>query len=244
MASQGFPTRRIATLVGVSESGYYAWRARPPSPRALRRTWLTRLIHDIHQESGSAYGYRTVRQELGDRYGVDISHTTVEHLMKQAGLRGRPGRLHEKGLREGAPAAGRRWIVDVLPFTTLAGPLYTAVVLDTASHCLIGYSTAPNAQRTLVHHALMAAFTRAAHAEPAAHTGNESLLACSFTERAGVLNCAPARGSVGDWYEHAVAKAFWDTVLRELGDAPSCWSDTHVLKDRLSTIFDRFTRQA
>ncbi|MFE8950604.1 helix-turn-helix domain-containing protein [Streptomyces sp. NPDC007856] len=32
MAAQGFSARRIAALLDVSESGYYAWRARTPSP--------------------------------------------------------------------------------------------------------------------------------------------------------------------------------------------------------------------
>ncbi|MGW4561554.1 IS3 family transposase [Streptomyces sp. NPDC004561] len=243
MASQGFPARRIAALLNVSESGYYAWRTRVPSPRALRRAWLTRLILDIHQESGSAYGYRRVRQELGHRYGIDISHATVELIMKGAGIRGRAGRLHEQAPREGARTPSRCWTVDVLAFTTLQGPLYTAVVLDTASRCLIGWSTAATAHRILVHHALMAAITRAAHAEPAAGTAYKGLLACSFTERAGVLECAPVCGTVADWYDHAVVGSFWDTIHRELRGA-SPWPDTHSLEDRLGQAFDRFTRQA
>ncbi|MGW5251205.1 IS3 family transposase [Streptomyces sp. NPDC004129] len=254
MASQGFPARQITLLLKVSESGYYAWRASAPSPRALRRTWLTRLILDIHQESGSTYGYRRVRQELGHRYGIDISHSTVELIMKEAGIRGRAGRLHEQAPQEAARTPRRRWTVDVLTFTTPQGPLCTAVVLDTASHRLIGWSTAPTAHPLLVHHALMAAITRAAHAEPAAQTAQtahaepaaqaarDSLLACSFTERAGLLTCAPARGTRGDWYDHAVVGAFWDTVHREL-DAPSPWPDTPSLKDRLMETFDRFTRR-
>ncbi|MDT0469960.1 IS3 family transposase [Streptomyces gibsoniae] len=246
MASQGFPARQITVLLKVSESGYYAWRASAPSPRALRRAWLTRLILDIHLESGSTYGYRRVRQELGHRYGIDISHTAVELIMKEAGIRGRAGRLHEQAPQEGVRTPSRRWTVDVLTFTTSQGPLYTAVVLDTASHRLIGWSTAPTAHPLLVHHALMAAITRAAHAEPAAQTAqtaHESLLACSFTERAGLLTSAPARGTRGDWYDHAVVGAFWDTVHREL-DGPSPRPDTPSLKDRLMETFDRFTRRA
>ncbi|MGW5259191.1 IS3 family transposase [Streptomyces sp. NPDC004012] len=242
MASQGFPVRRIAVLLHVSESGYYAWRARTPSPRALRRAWLTRLILAIHQESGSAYGYRRVRQELGHRYGIDISHTTVELLMKEAGIRGRTGRLHQQAPPEGARTPRRRWTVDVLTFTTLKGPLHTAVVLDTASRRLIGWSTAASAHRSLVHHALMGAITRAAHAEPAAGAAREGLPVCSFTERAGLVTCAPGRATVGDCYDHAVVGAFWDSVHREL-DGPSPWPDPHSLKDRLTQTFDRFTRQ-
>ncbi|MEU4154129.1 MULTISPECIES: IS3 family transposase [unclassified Streptomyces] len=83
---------RLVALLGVSESGYYAYRKRPPSPRALRHAWLTQLILTIHHESGASYGYRRIHQELHDRYGVTVSHGTVEHLMRQARIHGRTGR--------------------------------------------------------------------------------------------------------------------------------------------------------
>ncbi|MBJ6641869.1 IS3 family transposase [Streptomyces sp. DHE7-1] len=100
LASHGVTARHLAALLGVSESGYYAWRARTPLPRALRRAWLTRLILDIHQESGSVYGYRRVMQELGRRYGIDVGHTTVEAVMRgpgsAAGQEGRTNRPRPK----------------------------------------------------------------------------------------------------------------------------------------------------
>ncbi|MFS4097184.1 IS3 family transposase [Streptomyces sp. AF1A] len=242
MVPQGSSPRRIAALLGVSPSGYYAWRARGPSPHALRRAWLTRLIRDIHQASNSTYGYRRVRQELFDHYGLKVGHTTVEHLMKEAGLRGQAGRRHAPGMREGARTPGSRWIVDVLAFTTPEGALHAAVVLDAASGRLIGYSTATTAHRALVHHALAAALARAARTRPAAaHGAHEALPACSFTERAGSLSCGPVRKGAGDRYDHAVADAFGHTLRRALGAC--CRPGPHVLEDRLRTLLDNFTRQ-
>ncbi|MEV7243060.1 IS3 family transposase [Streptomyces sp. NPDC093248] len=243
LASHGVTARHLAALLGVSESGYYAWRARTPFPRALRRAWLTRLILDIHQESGSVFGYRRVMQELGRRYGIDVGHTTVEAVMKGAGIRGRAGRPHEQAPPEGAGTPGRRWVVDVLAVTTVQGPVYAAVVLDTVSRRLVGWSTAAAAHRTLVHRALMAAVTRAEHAEPAARAGGESLPGCSFTERAGSLQCAPVHAAVGDWYDHAVVGAFWDGVHRDL-HGPSPWPDRQSAEGRLGEIFDRFAARA
>ncbi|WP_445281840.1 IS3 family transposase [Streptomyces sp. DSM 118148] len=239
MASHGFPARRIAALMGVSESGYYAWRSRAPSPGALRRAWLTRLVRDIHQESGCTFGARRIRQELLRRYGIAVGHTTVEAVMKGAGLRGRAGRLPGPGPREGARTPGRRWIVDVLAVTTLPGPVYAAVVLDAASRALAGWSTAATADRALVHHALMAA---AARTEPDAPAVYEPLPGCSFTQRAGSLGCAPAGATVGDCHDHAAVAAFWDTVHREL-DGPCSRPDPHRAGERLAATLDRFARQ-
>ncbi|MGV9422221.1 IS3 family transposase [Streptomyces sp. NPDC003674] len=239
MASHGFPARRVAALLGVSESGYYAWRSRPPSPGALRRAWLTGLVRDIHQESGCVWGARRIRQELVRRYGVTVGHTTVEALMKGAGLRGRAGRLPGPGPRSSARTSGRRWIVDVLALTTPDGPVYAAVVLDAASRALAGWSTAATADGALVHHALLAAAARTGPAAPAVYG---LLPGCSFTERAGSLGCAPAGAMVGDAHDHAAVAAFWDTVQRER-DGPCCRPGPHRAGERLAATLDRFARQ-
>ncbi|MFJ8008275.1 IS3 family transposase [Streptomyces fagopyri] len=123
MAAQGFPARRVAGLLNVSESGFYAWRERPASARRLRHVWLTRLILDIHRESGSAFGYRRIRQVLEHRFGIRVSHGTVELLMHQAGIRGRPGGVHERtGLARHAVPSGCR-TTGVLARPTREGPL-------------------------------------------------------------------------------------------------------------------------
>ena len=35
-------------LLEVTDSGYYAWRSRAPSQRALRHAWLTEQIRAVH----------------------------------------------------------------------------------------------------------------------------------------------------------------------------------------------------
>jgi putative transposase len=243
MSARGFPARRIVALLGVSESGFYAWRARASSARAVRRSWLTQMILDIHRESGSVFGYRRIKRELCSRYGIDVSHRTVELLMKGAGIHGRAGPLHQPAPQGGAGVPGHRWVVDVLAWTTLQGCLYTAVVLDTTSRDLIAWSTAASARPVLLHRALMAAISRGADPEPPAGTAPGGLLACSFTTRAAALECAPVRGAAGDWYDHAVVEAFWDRVHGELHNLPS-WPDAPALQDRLGQTLGRFTRQA
>ena len=47
-------------LLSAAESGYYEWRCRPPSARAVRHAWLTEQIRAVHSASRGTYGARRV----------------------------------------------------------------------------------------------------------------------------------------------------------------------------------------
>ncbi|MER5176985.1 IS3 family transposase [Streptomyces sp. NPDC002896] len=91
MAHDGLPVRIATRVLGVTESGYFTWRSRPPSARSFRHSWLTEVISAIHTASGGTYGYRRIHDELTLRYGITVSHGTVQLLMRRAGLRGLSG---------------------------------------------------------------------------------------------------------------------------------------------------------
>lgn len=78
MAGEGLPVQLAARVLGVSESGYYEWRNRAPSERAIRHAWLTDLIREIHQTSKGTYASRRVLAELRLGRGVEIGHGAVE----------------------------------------------------------------------------------------------------------------------------------------------------------------------
>ncbi|KAA9373335.1 transposase [Microbispora cellulosiformans] len=63
--------------MGVSESGYYAWRSRPPSPRSVRHASLTEVIREAHAASRGVYGARRVHAELILGRGIAVGHGQV-----------------------------------------------------------------------------------------------------------------------------------------------------------------------
>jgi transposase InsO family protein len=135
---------QLATRVlHVFESGYYAWRSRPPSPRSLRHARLTEAIATIHTSSRGSYGIHRVHAELKLGHGIPVSHGTVMLLVQRAGLKGLPGSrrrrprhdtptaadLVDRNFARAAPDKLR--VTDITEHPTREGEVYCAVVLDT-----------------------------------------------------------------------------------------------------------------
>ena len=59
-----YPVAMLCRMLGVSKSGYYAWRSRPPSKRSRQDALLTEKIREIHSRSRETYGYPRVHAEL------------------------------------------------------------------------------------------------------------------------------------------------------------------------------------
>jgi putative transposase len=78
----------MCRLLGVSKSGYYGWRDRPPSERTLSDEVLTDKIRLVHAQSRGIYGYRRVRAELVEEHGEDVGPHRVARLMRQANVVG------------------------------------------------------------------------------------------------------------------------------------------------------------
>jgi hypothetical protein len=91
-------------VLDVSCSGFYAWRFRPPSARAVRHAWLTDVIREVHAAYYGNYGTKRVHAELVLGRGVRVGHNAVAMLMQRAGIAGRSGARRRSGV-PGAPTA-------------------------------------------------------------------------------------------------------------------------------------------
>ena len=77
----------MARVLGVSESGFHAWRRRPASAHARADAALLKRVRTIHVGSRATYGVPRVHAALraeGDRHG----RKRIARLMRQAGLVG------------------------------------------------------------------------------------------------------------------------------------------------------------
>jgi len=68
-----FPIASMCQRLGVSPAGYYAWKQRPPSRRAITDTRITTLIHQIHAGSRGTNGAPRVHAELADEHVCTVA---------------------------------------------------------------------------------------------------------------------------------------------------------------------------
>jgi putative transposase len=168
------PVSRQCELLGVSESGFWAWCKRAPSDRALHDAWLTERIRAVHAASKGRYGSPRVHAMLR-RQGIRVGEKRVERLMRAAGLQG-AFRRRRKGCtvpvegvepfgdlvgREFRPDAPNRvWAADIKQIRTGEGWLYLAAVQDLYSRRIVGWAMAGHMRQELVVAALEMAVRR------------------------------------------------------------------------------------
>ncbi len=163
-------------MLGVSVSGYYDWKLRPPSARTLRHAWLAGEIAQVHKDSGGTYGTLRVTAEL--RYGRGIhvgkeqvapAHETPRDLTgyRSAGCRGARGsasRTRSISFAAASKPTGpdRLWMTDITEHPTREGKIYCCAVIDAFSRMVVGWSIDSRQTGLLVTNALGMALNRRA----------------------------------------------------------------------------------
>ncbi|MCA2276739.1 IS3 family transposase, partial [Mycobacterium intracellulare] len=125
MAAEALPVQKACRLLEVAESGFYEWRSRAPSARAVRHAWLTDQIRAVHTASRGTYGARRVHAELTLGLGLAVGHNQVEMLMARAVIKGLPGNRRPRSRHETPTATdlvermftreapNRLWVTDI-----------------------------------------------------------------------------------------------------------------------------------
>jgi putative transposase len=227
-----FPVQFMCRMLGVSRSGYYAWRSGSPSKRRREDATLTAKIHEIHRRSWQTYGSPRVHAELR-ALGTRCGRKRVERLMRQAGLRG-----CMRGRRKGTTRRGKRapaedlvkrdyfaatevdriWVADITYVATKEGFLYLAFILDAHSRRIVGWSMENHLRTELVVDALRMAVWRRKPAPGLIHHSDQGVqyTALSFSERLREVGIEPSMGRTGTALDNAMAESFVSTLKAEL----------------------------
>jgi putative transposase len=229
-----WPVAIQCDVLEVARSGYYAWRKRPPSARALRRAELTDRIRAIHaQPHQDVYGAPRVHQELAAQ-GHACDRKTVAKCMRQAGIRAKTAkqfRVSTTDSNHPHPVAenvvdrnfsptkkNQTWTADITYIPTGEGWLYLAAVEDLFSRKIVGWSMSERIDSRLVVDALELAIRRELPGEGlVAHSDRGSQYAGEQYRtllKKHDITCSMSRK--GNCWDNAPMESFFATLKKEL----------------------------
>jgi putative transposase len=90
-----FPIQRICDVLGVSPSGYFAWRGRPACRRQREDLVLLAHVRSAFAQSNGTYGSPRMTRELRDE-GLAIGRRRTARLMAENGLKARQTRRFKR----------------------------------------------------------------------------------------------------------------------------------------------------
>jgi putative transposase len=227
-----WPMGMLCKTLGVSESGFKAWRAGgKPRVKCLSDQQLLTLLRAIHQQYRGAYGSPRMYRELRER-GYRVGKERVERLMREHGIRARHKRRWKAttDAKHGLPVAAdliardfaptspnRSWGADITYLWTDEGWLYLAVVMDLFNREIVGWSLKEQMTADLVIDALtMAWFRRRPEPGLIHHSDRGTQYAsAAFQQKLTEYGMRCSMSRKGNCWDNAVAESFFNSLKNE-----------------------------
>jgi len=220
--------------IGVSRSGFHAWRKRKRSERAVEDDRLKVLVHEAHAKSRRTYGSPRIHRALM-RQGECISRKRIIRLMQADKLFGRRRKRFKhttdsnhcrevaenilgRNFKAGAP--NQRWAGDTTELITPTRKLYLAVIIDLFSRFVVGWAVSAANDRHLTIKALNMALRRRAPETGLLHHSDRGSTYASddyqdLLEKYGIT-CSMSRA--GNCIDNSIVESWNSTLKFELGE--------------------------
>ena len=209
--------------LGVSTSGYYAWRK--------RQAHIAQKYNDlkvVYWQHHARLGAPSLVHDMHD-LGYCMSERTVGRMLKKLGLRSKISRKykHTTDSNHRLPTApnlldrqftvtlpNKVWTTDITYIRTKEGWLYLCVMLDLFSRRIIGWQTSHRIDRQLVCDAFNYAMARQGYPTGVMVHSDQGSQYCSRDFRALLLanNCIQSMSRRGNCWDNAVTESFFHTL--------------------------------
>lgn len=251
----------LCGALGVSVSGYYAWRKRQVSRREQGNAALLSHIRAAYQAGRGLYGSPRIHAALRQQ-GWHCSRKRVARLMHQHGIasRRRPRRrVQTTDSRHSRPVAPNRlkqnfsatapnqkWVGDIVGIWTDEGWLYLAALLDTCSRMIVGWAMSSLRDEKLVETALRMALSRrtlAAGTTLLHHTDRGSqYTATAYLALLAQYGIQVSMSGKANPYDNAMMESFFSTLraeLTDLVDFPTCQAARTAVFEFIEVFYHR-----
>ncbi len=226
-----YPVSVLCETLGVSLSGYYAWKKRPLSQHQREDQQLAERIQAVYHANRQVYGSPRIHVELRDQ-GIRVSRKRVARLMREQGLsasrrrhrtittHSEPGARVAPNLLDQEFTASRpneKWTGDITAIWTYEGWLYLAVVLDLYSRRVIGWAMAAIQDEALIERAFqMALLARHPSSGMLFHSDRGSQYTSdAYRALLADVGAIVSMSRTGNCYDNAVTESFFGTLKGE-----------------------------
>ena len=250
-AKKDFPVHRLCQVLGVSQSGYFAWKDRPACRRQRDDMVMLAHVRSAFALSNGTYGSPRMTHELQDD-GLAIGRRRTARLMRENGLRGRQKRRFKRttdsehawpiapniiGQDFTATAPNEKWGVDISHVWTREGWLYLAVVIDLFSRRVVGWAVGDRLHRDLVLAALRKALAMRRPPEGLIHHSDRGSQYCSVDYQAELHRhgIRVSMSGKGNCYDNAMVETFFKTIKSEL-----VWRTVFYTRDEAAQAIARY----
>jgi putative transposase len=231
-AKKEFPVQRMCKVLGVSQSGYFAWKDRPACRRQHEDMVLLAHVRSAFSLSNETYGSPRMTRELQDQ-GLRVGRRRTARLMRENGLRARQKRRFKRTTDSlhafpvapnlidqdfSADHPDEKWGADISYLWTREGWLYLAVVVDLFARRVVGWAVSDRLHKELALEALRKALAIRRPEAGLIHHSDRGSQYCSIDYQAelrrhGILISMSGKGNC---YDNAMVETFFKTLKSEL----------------------------
>ena len=231
-AKKEFPVQRLCKVLGVSQSGYFAWKDRPACRRQHEDMVLLAHIRSAFALSNATYGSPRMTRELRDD-GITIGRHRVARLMRENALQARQRRRFKRTtdslhafpvapnlLNQDFNATGpnQKWGADISYVWTREGWLYLAVVIDLFARRVVGWAAGDRLHKELALLALRRAVAVRCPSAGLIHHADRGSQYCSVEYQAELRKngISISMSGKGNCFDNAMVETFFKTLKAEL----------------------------
>lgn len=226
-----FPVKKMAFILKVSRSCYYAWLNSGPSVHDLRDAELLIEIKRIFENKRQQYGSPRIHNELANT-DYSCSRKRIARLMQENGLVARKKRKfkvttdssHNYPISPNlldrnftVKSVNEYWVSDITYINTMGRWLYLCVILDLCSRKVVGWSMASHMRADLAIDALDMAVTHRNPGKGLIFHSDRGIQYASeaFRKKLKSYKMLQSMSRKGNCWDNAPAESFFSTLKVE-----------------------------
>ena len=231
MTQEGYPVQLCCALLGLSRSGFYAWKKRPAKLISAQELALYRTARELFGKSRQSLGSRELMKILRKK-GFNVGRAKTRSIMRKLGLVVKqrvaykvttkrelthavaPNRVN---MNFNPTRPNQFWAGDITYLKTGEGWMYLSIVMDLYSRRIIGWAISSRMTTDLILQSLRQAYwLRKRPKGVIFHSDRGSQYTSKMLRKELVeMHIKPSMGDVGACWDNAVVERFFGSLKHD-----------------------------